>query len=295
MTVRVGIIGAGAFGREHARAYARIPNARLVSVTDTDPERARALAEEFGIPQEAEPDAVSLVVPVSSRGSLVSDLLDRPTAVLIEKPLAASAAEARDIARRASDRAVMVGHVLRFAEPYVGLARRAREWGGLAGGTLTRVRSSAHAARHPHDDVIGLTMIHDLDAAAWLADSAIVTVAADGVRGADGRWTVCEATLTAADGSRWFVGARWTGEDADQHDDASVTSDDGRTASLAIGSADTHVYTDALHAELAHFVACARDGAPSPRLVLEDAARAVSVADAVRRSLDLQGVVIDVP
>ena len=294
MTVRVGIIGAGAFGREHARAYARIPEARLVSVTDADPQRARDLAREFGITHESEPDAVSLVVPAASRGTLVSDLLDRRTALLIEKPLAASAAQAHDIARRAQGQPVMVGHVLRFAEPYLGLAQRAREWGRLAGGTLSRVRSAAHAVRHPHDDVIGLTMIHDLDAAAWLADSAVVTVAADGARGADGRWAVCEATLTTADGSRWFVDARWAGEDADQHDDASVISDDGGTASVTIGNADSQVYADALDAELAHFVTCARDGVPSPRLVLDDAARAVAVADSVRRSLDLQGAVIDV-
>ena len=290
----MGVIGAGAFGREHARAYSRIPDARLVSIEDVDPDRARALAEEFGATKGEPPAAVSVVVPVGSRGSLVPDLIARGAAVLVEKPLASSGPAARSLAALAEGRAVMVGHVLRFAQPYVELERRVRGWGPLGGGSLGRVRSAAHAARHPSDDVVGLTMIHDLDAAPWLAGAPVATVSAEGARGVDGRWVSCDAQLTTTDGSRWFVHARWDGDDADQRDDATVTAADGRSASISLGAADAGVYDDALEAELAHFIAHARSGTSSPRLVVADAARAVEVADAVRRSLEQAGATIDV-
>ena len=82
MTVRVGVVGAGAFGREHALAYARLPDAELVSIVDADPARAAALAAELGI-APGEPDAVSIVVPAGIRGSLVADSIAAGRAVLI--------------------------------------------------------------------------------------------------------------------------------------------------------------------------------------------------------------------
>ncbi len=294
MTVRVGVIGAGAFGVEHVRAYSRIADAQLVHIEDVDLDRARTLAGQWGVAGDERPDAVSVVVPVGSRGSLVPDLIARGTAVLIEKPLASSGAEARVLTELAEGKPVMVGHVLRFAVPYVELEQHARGWGALAGGSLGRIRSAAHAEWHPLDDVVGLTMIHDLDAVSWLAGAPVATVEAVGARGVDGRWVSCDAELTTSDGSRWFVHARWDGDVADQRDDATITAVDGRSASLILGPADSNVYDDALEAELTHFVEHAQHGTPSPRLVVADAARAVEVADAVRTSLEQSGATIDV-
>ncbi|MDO7881166.1 Gfo/Idh/MocA family protein [Salinibacterium soli] len=296
MSVRVGVIGAGAFGREHALAYSQLPTARLVSIVDADPARADSLAAELGVDRGGalgHPDAVSVVVPAASRGTLVADSIAAGRAVLIEKPLAATVEEAREIVRLGGGLPVMVGHLLRFAEPYVRLEQRARAFGRLSGGTLGRLRSAAHAARHPADDVVGLTMIHDLDAVAWLAGSSIATVRATG-RADDERWIASDAELTMADGSRWFVHAAWEGSDADQRDDASIVAADGRESSLSLGSADAAVYDSALEAELAHFVECAALGAPSDRLVLADAARAVAAADAVRTSMEQKGAPVDV-
>src|SRR4029453_4372574 len=92
--VRVAVVGSGYFGRFHANHYARNPRAKLVAVVDTDPERARAVAAEFG----AEPafhyrsilgkgDGASVAVPTPLHYEIASSLIESGVHVLVEKPL----------------------------------------------------------------------------------------------------------------------------------------------------------------------------------------------------------------
>lgn len=289
--VPVGIVGAGGFGREHARAYATVPGAKLVSVVDTDPERAAALAADYDV-EPGVPEAVSIVVPVAARGNLVLDHIAAGRAVLIEKPLARTAADTVALLDAARGRPVMVGHVLRFTDPYVRLEETARRADPLTGGSLSRIRSAAHLDRYPHDDIVGLTMIHDLDAAPWLAGSTVVAVSATGTQQGD-RWNSCDAELVMADGTTWHVHALWEGSDAEQVDRASIRSASGEHHEITITAADT-VYDAALDAELAHFVDHARSRTPSDRLRMADAAAAVALTDAVRLSLAQKGALVDV-
>lgn len=294
---RVAVVGAGAFGLEHLAAYSAMPDVEIVGVADTDRARAERAAARYGTVvadvHSLHADAVSVVVPAYARGDLVKRLVDGGLAVLIEKPLARDFGDAQNIATLAVGRPVMVGHVLRFAEPYRRLVERSRMIGSVRSGALCRRRSTEHAARHPHDDVVGLTMIHDLDALPWLAGSRAVAVSALGTRGPDGRWVSARAEVTLASGSTWTVEAQWTGDDASQRDTALLEGDAG-IASLDIPAAlAPTVYGGALAAELRHFVDHARDATPSPVLDLGDAVRAVQLADGVRHSLDTEGQLRD--
>ena len=294
--LRVAVIGAGQFGIEHLRAYAAMPDVHLVGVSDANPDRAEAVARRFGtvsVPSAAiAADAVSIVVPAHARGSLTADVLASGAAAIIEKPLAESGNAAEAFVKSAGAGVVMVGHVLRFAEPYRRLAARSKSLGVLLGGSLARRRSADHAEMHPVDDVIGLTMIHDLDAVTWLSGSVPVSVAASGGRGADGRWVRCRAEVTTASGSRWWVDAEWAGE-AGEHEDRASIEGAGGEASVAVSSAEAEaVYGTALARELRHFVDHARSGTPSDVLRMTDAALAVRLADAVRTSLDQEGAEI---
>lgn len=297
MTVRVAVIGAGQFGVEHLLAYSTMPDVELVGVMDADPARARHVAQRFGTtalpPGPVVADAVSVVVPVHSRGTLVTDLLGTDVAVLIEKPLAASSAEAEALELATRGRVAMVGHVLRFAEPYRRLLEATAELGHVRSGMLSRRRSADHADLHPADDVIDLTMIHDLDAATWLAGRRAESVSATGDRGADGRWVRCRAELRHADGATWVVEGEWAGASGEQEDRASVQGDAG-AASLSVAAAEAEtVYGDALVAELRHFIGHAAAGTSSSELVVCDAAFAVRLAEAVRSSLEQDGARVD--
>src|SRR5215510_6462063 len=99
----VAVIGAGHMGKHHVRLYSQMPHARLVAVIDANVERARALAEPLGAaygarltPEMGDVAAVSIAVPTVYHLSVARPLLERGVGVLIEKPLAPSAAEAEE-------------------------------------------------------------------------------------------------------------------------------------------------------------------------------------------------------
>ena len=121
--IRVAVVGAGEFGRNHVRVYRELESAELVGVVDRDASRAKQVAGEFGtgvLPAIEElrgrVDAVSLAVPTIEHASLGVRFLEMGIDVLVEKPMASSLAEADaliDAAKR-NGRILQVGHVERF-------------------------------------------------------------------------------------------------------------------------------------------------------------------------------------
>src|SRR5437899_2451056 len=121
--VRVAVVGVGDFGRNHARVYRQLEGVELVGVMDSDSERARRVADEFGtrvLPDlddlSGRVDAASVAVPTSEHARIGCLLLARGIDVLVEKPIAASLSEAdllSDAARQYA-RILQVGHLERF-------------------------------------------------------------------------------------------------------------------------------------------------------------------------------------
>ncbi|MCC6729008.1 MAG: Gfo/Idh/MocA family oxidoreductase [Chthonomonadales bacterium] len=123
--VRVGIVGVG-IGRVHARGYGKCPNAQLVALCDIDADRARRVADEFGVASvysdyetmiaEASLDALSVCTPNALHAPVAVAALGAGIHVLCEKPLASSAAEGAKIveAARKSKALFMVGMNNRF-------------------------------------------------------------------------------------------------------------------------------------------------------------------------------------
>ena len=125
--IRVAVIGAGAFGRNHARVYRQLQQegagVELAAIVDTDRARAAAVSREFGNPASlalsdlrGRVDAASVAVPTVEHMKVARALMEAGIDVLIEKPLAPSLAEADEIIRVAeqSGRVVQVGHLERF-------------------------------------------------------------------------------------------------------------------------------------------------------------------------------------
>ncbi len=123
------MIGVGAFGRNHARVYQQLQQAgsvRLVGVVDPDTPRADAVAREFSckafgsveqmLTTHSEVQAASVAVPTVLHLDVARRLMEAGVDVLIEKPLAATLAEADELLRLASEhkRIAQVGHLERF-------------------------------------------------------------------------------------------------------------------------------------------------------------------------------------
>ncbi|MGB3086428.1 MAG: Gfo/Idh/MocA family oxidoreductase, partial [Phycisphaerae bacterium] len=121
--LQVALVGAGHMGKLHVRALAERDDALLVAVCDVDARAAAEVAAVSGAQVVAdvrdlseEVDAAILAAATSAHRDLALVLAERRIALLVEKPLAGTAAEARKIADAARDvgAIVQVGHILRF-------------------------------------------------------------------------------------------------------------------------------------------------------------------------------------
>lgn len=126
--VRVALIGAGYIAHYHARALRELEGAEIAVVCDQKEKVARKFADEHKVPETCtialelarwdDIDAVVLGVPNKYHADYAKVFLEFGKDVLIEKPMAISAAEGKEIAAASQefDRLVMVGHMWRFDE-----------------------------------------------------------------------------------------------------------------------------------------------------------------------------------
>ena len=122
--LRVGVVGVGVMGSNHARVFADLPGVELVGVADPDRSQRRFVSGALGCAAcdnvddllAAGVDAVTIAAPTHLHRELALACIERGVHVLIEKPIAPSVAEGRSIiaAARRAGVALMVGHVERF-------------------------------------------------------------------------------------------------------------------------------------------------------------------------------------
>lgn len=179
--LKVALIGAGMMGANHARIIASEPRSMLSYVVDISPERAQALAATHDAVRSCSlesvlgnVDAAVVAVPTQAHLEVGRQLLESGIPVLIEKPLATSADEARSLAAAASASGALlsVGHVERFNPVVLELETIAT---GIVHMDFRRISSFSERVR---DGVVRDLMIHDLDLASWLAGSDVVGVSA---------------------------------------------------------------------------------------------------------------------
>lgn len=117
MTLRTGIIGAGMWGRTHCLAYSGHAATSIAAICDVDPARAKALADEFGIPRvyssaeelAADPsvDAVSIATPDFAHREPALSVIGEKKPMLIEKPLATNLEDATAIVEAAEEAGIL--------------------------------------------------------------------------------------------------------------------------------------------------------------------------------------------
>jgi len=201
-SLRVGVVGVGHLGRQHARLYHAM--GVLAAVADPMPGRAFEIATPFGVPHFADHrelfgrvDAVSVAVPTDQHHAVAREFLDRGIPALVEKPLAKTIEQREDLCRIARARKVVlqVGHVERFNPAVTAVLEVIRKPRFIEAHRLSPFRF-----RSQDIDVVMDLMIHDLDIVLHLNPSALARVDAVGMSLLFGKEDMANARLEFEDG-----------------------------------------------------------------------------------------------
>jgi len=320
--IKAAVIGVGSMGKNHARIYDALEGVALVAVSDIDTKSARAAASRYRARYYADhatmldqekPDLVSVAVPTGLHHQVALDVIERGLDLLVEKPIADTVANAKEIIERAQAQGVqfMVGHVERFNPAVCELKRR------LEDGQLGKM-FQIHARRlgpFPHrirdvGVVIDLAT-HDLDVMCHLTEADVVRVYAEteqeihtlhedslsglmrfqnGVVGVlDVNWlTPTKVRELYVTGEKGMFMVNYLTQDLFLYENEYVGSDwdrlgmlkgvgEGNMIKLRIGKREP------LHAELEAFAQSVEEGGPPP-VTGEDGIRALTLAQAMVES-----------
>jgi predicted dehydrogenase len=183
--LRVGVVGVGHIGKNHARLYAGLPAAEFTAIYDTDTPRAMEIAGQFNAlcarsldAFSERVDAASIATPTSTHFEIAQELLKRGKHLLVEKPIAENTAHATALAELAAARGLVlqVGHVERFNPVLSALEKR------LTNPRFIEAhRLSPYPNRSTDIGVVLDLMIHDLEIILHLVRSPVQTIDAVGV------------------------------------------------------------------------------------------------------------------
>ena len=183
--VKIGIIGVGKLGNFHCNAVSKLSEAELVGVYDSDAARKAEIAETyrcraFGTQAEliAAADVVGVIVPTTHHLAAVRESLAAGKPTFVEKPIAATLAEADEMTMMAESLGVpvQVGHIERFNP-----AIRALDGYPLKPLFIESHRLAPFDPRGTDVAVILDLMIHDIDIILSLVDSPVSAIHANGV------------------------------------------------------------------------------------------------------------------
>jgi len=183
--MRIGVVGVGHLGQHHARILASTPGVKLTGVADTKPGRAEEIGLKYGVPGYVDAveltgqvDAVTIAVPTVSHVEVALRFIEQGVAVLVEKPIAPTVADADRLIAAAAARGVVLaaGHTERFNPAVVAALPL------VASPRFVEVhRLGAFPERSLDIDVIFDLMIHDLDLLLAAVRSEVVSIEAVGV------------------------------------------------------------------------------------------------------------------
>jgi predicted dehydrogenase len=182
--IRAGVVGTGHMGQYHVLVYAELPDVELVGVVDAEPSRAATVAEQYDTRVFADHrtlvgrvDVASVAVPTEQHFAVARDLLEGGVSVLVEKPMAPTLEQARELFEVAERTGAVlhVGHVERFNGAVDELRQIVR-----APILIESRRLGPFAPRVQKDTVVMDLMIHDIDIVLGLVDSPPLRLAAQG-------------------------------------------------------------------------------------------------------------------
>ena len=181
--LRVGVVGVGIMGANHARVFAGLPDVQLIGVADPNRAQRDLVTRVLGTPAvdnldallEMDIDAVTIAAPTHLHHEIALKCIARGLHILVEKPVASTVEEGRDIigAARRAGVTLVVGHVERF-NPAVQAIKQA-----LAGEDILSIAITRVGPFPPRMSNVGVVIdlaVHDIDLIRWFTDSEIIEV-----------------------------------------------------------------------------------------------------------------------
>lgn len=314
--LKIGVIGIGNMGQHHTRVLSLLKDVELVGVADLNVERGLDLASKYRIKffedyHDLLPlvDAVCIAVPTKLHYQVGLECMAAGVHTMIEKPIAASIAEAEALVNAAADHNVIlqVGHIERFNPAFQELSKVLKTEKLLA---IEAHRMSPYSQRANDVSVVLDLMIHDIDLLLEMAASPVVQLTATGSKKDDSEHLdYVTATLNFANGivatltaskvthrkirtiaahcRNSLTEADFLNNEIEIHRQttANYTTDYGQILYRQDGLIE-QVYTsniEPLHAELEHFVQCVRGG-EKPSVGGEQALKALRLASLIEQS-----------
>ncbi len=182
--LRIGVIGVGVMGSNHARVLNELPGVKLVGIADPDRQRRDFVAHALGcaafddtdaLIRHGGVDAVTIAAPTHLHRDIATVCAARGLHVLVEKPIASTVEESRAIvaAARRAGVTLMVGHVERF-NPAVESIKKAIKDQDILSIAITRV--GPFPPRMSNVGVVIDLAVHDIDLIRWFTESEIVEI-----------------------------------------------------------------------------------------------------------------------
>lgn len=202
--LRTAVIGVGYLGRFHAQKYAQLEGSTLVAVVDANAEAAQKVAAELGVEAATDYgalldrtgadriDAISVAVPTPLHHAVACAALERGIHVLVEKPIATTVAQAREMVSIASRRGcvLQVGHLERFNPAIVAAAGRLHTPRFVESHRLAPFKQ-----RGTDVSVVLDLMIHDIDLIQELVGQPIESIDAVGAQVFSGEIDIVNARI----------------------------------------------------------------------------------------------------
>jgi UDP-N-acetylglucosamine 3-dehydrogenase len=181
--LRIGVIGVGVMGSNHARVLSDMPGVTLVGVADPDPKQCEKVASALGCATFSDfealigqgVDAVTIAAPTHLHREIALECARRGIHILVEKPVASTIEEGHAIvaAARRAGVTLMAGHVERF-NPAVQSLKKAIKDQNILSIAITRV--GPFPPRMSNVGVVIDLAVHDIDLIRWFTDSEIIEI-----------------------------------------------------------------------------------------------------------------------
>ena len=218
--LRIAVIGAGFWGKNHARVLSQLDQTELVAVCDVDESRAKALGAEFHVPyftDKAEVfarkdiDAVTICTPTITHEEIATQALRAGKHTLVEKPMTSTVSEARKLVALAKEKGLrlMPGHIERF-NPAVDYLKTLLDAEKLGTVTLFHARRVGRWPERIGDvGVVRDTAIHDIDLARYIFRGEAHSVHARVGSIRHTKEDYAEIMLEFTNGGTAFIDANW--------------------------------------------------------------------------------------
>jgi len=312
--IKIGIIGAGFWGRNHARVFNEIKDVEIIAICDIIKERAIEIAKNYNIQyvftdykevlNNKEVDAVSICTPSITHGEVALEAIKKQKDLFIEKPMTTKIEEAinlkNELYKNKNEIILMVGFIERF-NPVVQKAKELIDKGEIGNIILSYSRRiGAWPERIGDVGVIKDTAIHDIDLARFLFQEEPIAVFA---RGGSIKHQYYEdyvqATLLYKDRKSALIEANWLTprKKREMH----ITGEEGvirisfLSQEIIIEKNEyelipTIKWLEPLKLELTHFIECVKNR-KEPLVNIEDGYKATLIAEALIKSIKENNII----